>query len=93
MNRFKLYELFLDAVRKKGKLTVVEAHELSGAHPNYILQLFSELGTIPGIVYHRKTKTLFTTEGFKKYLEERAASETVLGIFSELAKVRKRGEK
>jgi len=89
MNRFKLYQLFLDAVRERGRLTVVEAHELSGVHPNFILQIFSDLGTIPGIIYSRKHKCLFTTEGFKKFLEKRAASRQVLDIFSELMKIRK----
>ena len=89
MNRFKLYQLFLDAVRKKGKLTVVEAHELSGVHPNFILQIFADLGTIPGVIYSRKHKCLFTTEGFKKFLEKRAASRQVLDIFAELVKIRK----
>ena len=91
MNRFKLYQLFLDAVRKKGKLTVVEAHELSNVHPNFILQIFADLGTIPGIIYSRKHKCLFTTEGFKKFLEKRAASRQILDIVSELMKNRKEG--
>lgn len=92
MNRFRLYERLLAEVEKRGKLNVVEAANLLGVHPNFVLQLFSELGTTRGIIYHRKTKTLYTVEQYKRYVEARASARRILDLISELSKVRKEGD-